>query len=333
MAFQRPYTDLTREERLWYLRTQLEGHHRFDMYMQGVMRTYTPSIHEAHSLPAMGSYEFITTCNKSVPIYLMKGCWLLKGVLHNYVYRRWFKPYRSEIEHQRFICKFIQPKDAVGEASPSQSTINNIAFLHRSICAEVETCRRTYIETITSGAPPWGIVKNHQSFILQPLFQALLIIISPEHYNGEDSKTLGRLPVFLVRTGVGDGLSAPITFEPIADKIIDGYTGETTTTIKTTLETAIDFVIYLEAREATAFGLQPDPVAAWDPDTYLGMLRDEWEELVGDEPLVGPTSRFVDTDKYPEWLGSGQVFDSTHMVVQEQRELRHNAEGRAGETS
>lgn len=53
-------------------------------------------------------------------------------------------------------------------------------------------------------------------------------------------------------------------------------------TVKTTLETAVDFVMGLEAREAAAFGLQPDPVASWKP------LGDD--EML----LTGPSSRFVD---------------------------------------
>lgn len=43
-------------------------------------------------------------------------------------------------------------------------------------------------------------------------------------------------------------------FEPIMDKI-DGYAEATRSTIKVTLETAIDFALDLEAREATVFAL------------------------------------------------------------------------------
>lgn len=52
----------------------------------------------------------------------------------------------------------------------------------------------------------------------------------------------------------------------------------------------------LEAREATAFGLQPDPVTAWKTDGLAENIR----IILGqDEPLNGPSSRFVNTDKYP----------------------------------
>jgi hypothetical protein len=74
------------------------------------------------------------------------------------------------------------------------------------------------------------------------------------HYHNEDSKTVGKLPAFLVRTGIEDGLSASITFKPVVDKI-DGYVGATRSIVKVTVETAIDFVLDLEAREAAVFGL------------------------------------------------------------------------------
>ncbi|KAK1770046.1 hypothetical protein QBC33DRAFT_310358 [Phialemonium atrogriseum] len=40
----------------------------------------------------------------------------------------------------------------------------------------------------------------------------------------------------------------------------------------------------LEAREAAVFGLQPDPVASWEP--YLATANC-WESLQGGEPLTG----------------------------------------------
>jgi hypothetical protein len=144
---------------------------------------------------------------------------------------------------------------------------------------------------------------------LQPLFRALLVVVDSKYYKTEDdSTTVGGMPVFLVRTGTEDGLSAPITFGSIADKI-EGYEAEGQAVAKTSLETAIDFVIALEQRERAAFGVQP-PLAddcPWDTnlvDTY------DWEaQPWGDEPLTGPSSRFVDTEEYPHWSGAGMRQD------------------------
>lgn len=65
--------------------------------------------------------------------------------------------------------------------------------------------------------------------------------------------------------------------------------GDTPGTVKITLETAVEFVIYFQDREAAAFNLQPYPVASWKPRG-------------GDERfLAGPSSRFVDPDRFPHW--------------------------------
>lgn len=43
-AFDRPYSDITREEKLLYLRTYLERDHRGQMFVSSVWRTYEPPI-------------------------------------------------------------------------------------------------------------------------------------------------------------------------------------------------------------------------------------------------------------------------------------------------
>lgn len=84
-------------------------------------------------------------------------------------------------------------------------------------------------------------------------------------------------------------------FEPIADKI-DEYIEEAA--VKTSLETAITFVIELEAREAKVFGLQPDPIASWDPDdSFIG-----WRDIMPYDQMIGPSTRFVDVVKNSQSL-------------------------------
>ncbi|PNY26145.1 Uncharacterized protein TCAP_03924 [Tolypocladium capitatum] len=326
----KPYSECTREEILWYLRTDLEGEHRHSIHFY--MHTYTPSVRDINRLPEMSISDFLDTCNKSVPVYIppFDQRLLLSQVLHNYIYRRWFRPYRSEIEHQRFICKFITPQHLPSAGSPSQSTVDSLVSLNRAICAEVEARRLTYEETFAAGdeiaAYKLARVKNHRLHILQPLFKALLIIVCFESYRNEDSKTVGRLPVFLVRTGVEDGLSAPVSFKAIADKI-DGYAGEARSAIRTTLETAVDFVMDLEAREATVFGLQPNPADSSIPEGVAGF----WKAVRGDEPLVGPSSKFVDIEKYPSWAGNGESYESWVMPQHELRAFHREAARVAGE--
>lgn len=85
-------------------------------------------------------------------------------------------------------------------------------------------------------------------YVLQPLFKALVMVFCSKAYNGEDSIQVAELPVYLVRTGIEKGLSAPISFLPIAAKI-DGYVGAGQGMVRTSLETAIGFIMDLERRE------------------------------------------------------------------------------------
>lgn len=315
--------DYSRDELLWDWRTSLEGGHRHITHLHAVQIAYRPSVQDINCLPEMDTHEFFDTCNKSVPVYLLTipQRRLLATVLHNYIYRRWFRPYRSEIEHQRFICKTITPKDLPDEPTPSPSTIETLAAMNGAICAEAEARRRSYVQHLASGVADLHahVIKDHRLHILQPLFRALIIIVCSQSYKNEDSKTIGRLPVLLVRKGVEDGLSAPITFESIIDKI-DEYAGEDGDAVRTTLETAIDFVMCLEARKAAVFGLQPDPVITYKsfPVTALTL-----ESLRSGMPLIGRSSQFVDREEFPLWSGDGEHSDSYIMATHEKREFRY----------
>ena len=76
--------------------------------------------------------------------------------------------------------------------------------------------------------------------------------------------------------------------------------------MRATIESSISFVMDLEAREATAFGLQFNPAAAWK--IHLGDLErmaSQWKEKLGVELLCGPSFGLVNIDKYSKWTGSG----------------------------
>ncbi|KAI1195841.1 hypothetical protein F5X97DRAFT_335041 [Nemania serpens] len=254
------------------------------MYRYGVV--YGLPVEIGKPLREMGLIDLRDICNKSVPIYTLAGKshQLLNAVLHNYVYRRWFRPYRSEIEHDRFFCKFISTSGFPKETRLSHSTTAAIISVNKDICAETDKIRLKFDQMLANGGSclPWcrDILEENQFSIIQPLFRAILIVVSSWDYQLEDSGTIGTIPAHLVLTGITDGLSAPITFESILGKI-DTDIGDTPGTVKTTLETAVDFVMGLEDREAAAFGLQPDPVASWKPPRGDEML------------LAGPSSRFA----------------------------------------
>ncbi|KAH8893872.1 hypothetical protein GQ53DRAFT_745307 [Thozetella sp. PMI_491] len=329
----------TRDEFLWDLRSDAEGDHRYATYRYAVQLTYMPSVLHIDHLPEMSATDFVDTCNKSVPIYLTpsRNARLLRMVLHNYIYRRWFRPYRSEIERLRYLCKTISPIDLDVEVVPSQQTISTLLALNQAICSEVEARHHTYDKQLESSSDEVPLsagnafmdrVEDHKLHILQPLFRALVIITCSESYHNEDSKNIGKLPVLLVRTGIEDGLSAPITFESIQDQSGDYAGNKTKDIVNTTLEVAIDFVMGIEAREAAVFGLQPTPAAVWKAERRTLAI---WRRYRGDEPLTGPSSQFVNEDKYPVWQGLGENQDSWVMAEIERRELRFEARRAAGE--
>ncbi|GAB1316349.1 hypothetical protein MFIFM68171_06559 [Madurella fahalii] len=325
----KPIDEFTREEVLWLLRVWSEGAHRHLIHLRGVTLTYQPSVQNINHLPEMDVQHFKDTCNKTVPFYILANeqCQLVFMVLHNYIYRRWLRPYRSEIEYERYICKFISPLDLDnhGSTPPSTSVINSLISLNNAICTQVQALHHTYAERAAEYAKdPKSLggrefVNCHEFYVLQPLFRALLIVVCCDDYANENSNTVGRLPVFMVRTGVQDGLSAPITFESIADKIQGCPNHPDSNVVKTSLETAVDFIMGLEAREAAAFGLQPDPVAVARA-VAESPLR--WPQLQGDsEVLRMPSSQFVSDEKALEWgwIGDGKHYDSKIMAKYEER--------------
>jgi hypothetical protein len=63
-------------------------------------------------------------CNKSVPVYIIPDGRhkLVRVVLLNYIYRRWFRPYKTEIDCNRFICKITTTDELPAEHSPTPSS-------------------------------------------------------------------------------------------------------------------------------------------------------------------------------------------------------------------
>jgi len=329
----------TQSKLLWEMRTGFEEDHRAMIHRFGVFHRYIQSTHDIDCLPDLTSRDLVDICNKSVPVYMRyqngERRWsLLCMVLHNYVYRRWFRPYRSDIESHRFLCKFITarhlPDDGLN-APPSPSVVKTLMAMNNAVCAKAEALHLSYAERLTAGDKATadtlryiGRIKDLKFYKIQSLFRALLIIVDPQYYKPDSSTTVGRLPVLLVRTGIEEGLSAPITFESIADKI-GGYlhNGEPQMTVMTTLETAIDFAIGLENREREAFGRQANA------DEVPAYYKEEWQRQWPDVPLPGPSSQWVDTTQDSEWSGNGERCDSYVMEGWEQIEIRREEARRA----
>ncbi|RTE83216.1 hypothetical protein BHE90_002207 [Fusarium euwallaceae] len=292
---------LDRDEILHHLRGYLEYRHREELYCQ--LRAPL----RMNCLSQLDRSQTLDFRNKTVPVYLLTGegektglSGLLLMVLHNYLYRRWFRPYRSNIECGQFVAKVVLTIDQP-DTKDEDSAVDLAMRMHTMINTRLDS------------------IKAPQFYTTRPLFRAIAIVIPGQSYYtcGLVSR-IATMPVLLVLTGEHEGLSAPISFDSIADRT------ETVTiggkeAVRTNLETAVDFVMFLEKREESAFGPQPDPIASTDASA-LGDWTGEWiyenVQLMAnqlgwdDEPLVGPSSQGADTDKYPDWTGQGAHTDA-----------------------
>ncbi|KAJ0134170.1 Uncharacterized protein HZ326_22766 [Fusarium oxysporum f. sp. albedinis] len=194
--------ELPFHEILHHLRGVLEQNHRLAIYSQ----------------------HYTSFRNKIVLICVFKGSigGLWEPVLHNYLYRRWFQPYLSDIDMANtLLCHVLD----------IHSMINN-----RLDSIKVET-------------PPF--------YTTRPIFRAFFVAIPGQDWGGCTTlEYIASLKVLIVLTGETKGLSGPIFFASIADKseirTLNGLEA-----VETDLETAVDFTMDLEHREEAVFGLHP----------------------------------------------------------------------------
>ena len=106
------------------------------------------------------------------------------------------------------------------------------ASISSALCAHIETTQQkignrpnhttTYakMEALRAelGFEYWHPIRNQKFLLLQPLFRAVAIVIKSADYTTA-VPAIAEVPVLIVLTGVEDGLSAPITFDPIAERV------------------------------------------------------------------------------------------------------------------
>lgn len=239
-------------------------------------------------------------CNKTAPFY----CFHVKRPedILTWLHRRWSVPWRSHIEWGQFIAKFITVGNAgssgiVREADQQvepKLAIDRIIHLNALICERSEAVRRRVAEEEPEQLAPlpyekWGLAWNDNTtelrqdqafFLLRPLFRAVAVLVY-----GSDERTsahLRDLGVYVIRTGVTEGLSAPIPLEDLIDAVpparfdtdlfwVKGTEDWVLKAVKTTLPVAYKFLDKLQRREDAVFGQQPDPVES-TKDSRAGYL-------------------------------------------------------------
>ena len=262
---------------------------------------------------------------------------------------RWarFRPYRSEIDWNQFLAQVIRIKeDPAGPAllvTDEPVKVARVATsISRVLCAHIETVQQkigdrpnhttTYSEMEALrgelGFEDWHPIgiRNQKFLLLQPLFRAVAIVIKSADYTTA-VPAIAEIPVLIVLTGVEDGLSAPITFDPIADRIRTHHQIEDSIQVaETSLATAVSFAMDLEKREVSAFGPRPDPAETCkesrrsfllcDGEALMLARGDGWE---GEEAPEGPSSSWVDLSIYPYWTGDGAEYDEGEAQTWEVR--------------
>ncbi|KAH6632244.1 hypothetical protein F5144DRAFT_246210 [Chaetomium tenue] len=333
------------------LRTQIESSHRERILWQSGMWYRQPRLSLKTIRKDMGLSHIQSCCNKSAPIYVLEDIdldftiWdLLYALLHNYIYRRWFQPYRTEIDNGQFL---VQPMgvrslpEGVMADTPTRisKTAHFVESLGRAICAHAENAQRRigqrtygeYGEGFSDMAKsvligllriigPGALRSRHndpvepQRFLLvQPLFHAVATVLRGSDFD-VFTQDISQIPVLLVLTGINEGLSAPITFDHIADQVVihrDQPT-DSVQSAETTLSTAVGFLIDLEKRELAAFGSKPDfsnepRRSLFVTDRMLKLYGRSYEWKAADVPQ-GSSANWVDTDIYQEWAGEGAEY-------------------------
>lgn len=338
---------LPRRKILQALRGHLEQFHRLTLrdhtFVHQFYRIRIDDPHYADTLPEMNIKQANDCCNKTIPIYICndhrtkqfsQSPLVLGLALHNWLYQKWFRPYRTDIEWGQFIAKIFECPRVTkwqGLEPSAEDIIDMTVRLNYVICNRIEAAQKRILEqeaapdsTMCNGLvceqPFCELQRDQSSFILQPLFRAVVMVIQEKDHT-IDMTDMSGVVVYLAVTGVEDGLSAPIPLNSVEQdpwKLIYDQEGSLRA-VCTTLETAYNFIKELQCREEAAFGLRPDPVKdskglrAGYLSTAAGMLslarelgwQSEWE------PLEYPSSRWADNDTnlIRKWEGGGERWD------------------------
>ncbi|KAM0554946.1 hypothetical protein ACHAPJ_006682 [Fusarium lateritium] len=219
-------------------------------------------------------------------------------------------------EYEQFFAKFITPEHVPANIS-SASLVDHIHTLNTTICDRVARVQRHY-KVHPSGSPEWdnNLIRDSQFYILQPLFRAMMIILLCADYDFRVTD-ISRVPVLLTLTGILDGLSQPLSFGSIEPRI-DQFISDKA--VRVSLEVVVEFVLAQVQREIAAFGPRPDPVESTKDFEngcgllYRGLTHDLRVLGWGDEPITGRSSTWVESEKYPEWVGHGAHDDKNFFT-------------------
>lgn len=345
--------EMSKKEVLHYLRGKRERWHHekiqhdFDCYSfcwnskptqricrDGKERFWREKMLECLQCPNSCQFQFLRLFNKSVPLYVLTSSRLgelehskskvhvcLQKSLFCYLYNKWFYPYKSDIDFCQFIAKIIVPMDLeCRDTKPTTALIDDIAEIHKGILGYVKKAKENAPKELKDPRHTASLSRLLRHCCVPALFKSLGIILCTEAWGRTGPFEIGNTSVCMFLTGIEDsGLSAPITFDSIEDKIQAVLQRGSRMAVQTTLDTAVDFVMDLERREASAARRPPysvrtgAPLAPNVPEAYRHFFKGviEW----------GPSSKWIDANAYEKWTGPGAVADLDSFNMEERERM------------
>ncbi|KAI2604683.1 hypothetical protein GGR54DRAFT_450075 [Hypoxylon sp. NC1633] len=274
------------------IRCAREKHHRASQYAR--------SAHVPMTLPfPVGQpggrdqplWHILDCFNKSTALYIFDSRQLFPYIgamgIDVWLYRQWFRPFRSNIELGRYIAKVFAVEYDPRSVNPG-SDLDKLIALHCNVCEQSKRIADTTAQHDPFTQAPVDSVQGplraeswkpqcfnfkdrelmqkdwRETHILQPLFRALfMVLVVPEDGDWkpwlvDGVMDVANLKVRLVKSGSTNGLSAPISFSPLAGVALDDSYRYDSPTITTTLAEATRFIMDLETREMMTFGMLPD---------------------------------------------------------------------------
>jgi len=274
-------------------------------------------------------------------ISMAHGC--LRKSLCCYLYNKWFRPYQSNIDFNQFIAKIIIPVDLdCGDTRPSAALVDDVVKINKEIVGYIKAAKEDttegYLRRVAARKhPPWQERKlaassrtalHHHS--VPALFKSLGVILCTEAWDRTGPFEIGNTSVCMFLTGMEDtGLSAPITFDSIEDKIQAVLPRSPKKAVQTTLDTAVDFIMQLERREAQASAAAAAAAAGIPPSPLFRAIcpKPEFPEAYNHffEGVTawGPSSGWIDANAYQKWSGPGAEadLDSLNTCMEEHERI------------
>ena len=223
--------------------------------------SYRMVLNDAFGEVKPGKLKYL--CNKPTAFYWLESaqktdCFgqrtLISEITLAAIYKEWTRSHRIELNIE-FGHFFANP---VRITPTGPSTIHAVLEAHRSLCAQAS------LLIDQAGGRADNIIEHNpstsQHYALSPLYHAIVVIMDRQSHVLEEPdgfislrKVAQDQTVLIARTGLEQGLSAPISFESLRSRSFPLERPDATMrgldVIRVSLASAVHFIVNLEMRE------------------------------------------------------------------------------------